>query len=120
MFYPTAGGLTTFKFPDERKLHIKGCATEGDLAIPAEFDSKGQRCLMVGKDSSITGLTIGRYASLVSFAENEVGIGSIELGIYNAGNKTAKVYSAKGDLGSLVWHMLLWLDLGQVPTRVQR
>jgi hypothetical protein len=105
MFYPVAGGPTTFKFPDERKLRIEGCATKEDLANPAEFDSEGQRCLMVGKDGNTTDLTVGRYAGLVSFTQNEVGIESIELGIYNSGVKNAEAFSAKGDSGSLVWHM---------------
>ena len=105
MFYPLGGGPTTFKFPDERKLRIEGCATKEDLAHPAEFDSEGQRYLMVGKDGNTTDLTVGRYAGLVSFTRNEVGIESVELGIYNSGNKSVEVFSAKGDSGSLVWHM---------------
>jgi hypothetical protein len=102
MFYP---GGPTFKFPEGRKLPIEACASQGDLAAPAEFDAEGQRCLMVGKDGNTTGLTVGRYAGLVSFVENEVGVESIELGIYNAGLNTPEVFSAKGDSGSLVWHM---------------
>ncbi|KAK0192612.1 hypothetical protein F5146DRAFT_1040678 [Armillaria mellea] len=106
MFCPLGGGPTTFKFPDERKLRIEGCATKEDLAHPAEFNSEGQRCLMVGKDGNTTDLTVGRYAGLVSFTQNQVGIESVELGIYNSGDKTAQVFSAKGDSGSLVWHMM--------------
>ncbi|GBE86879.1 hypothetical protein SCP_1001220 [Sparassis crispa] len=104
MFYPLGGGATTFKFPEERKLRIEGCATKEDLANPAEFDSEGQRFLIVGKDGNTTDLTVGRYAGLVSFTLNEVGIESIELGIYNSGVKSAEAFSAKGDSGSLVWH----------------
>jgi hypothetical protein len=102
MFYPRGRGPLTFVFPDERKLRIEGCATKEDLAHPAEFDSEGQHCLMVGKDGNTTDLTVGRYAGLVSFTQNEVGIESVELGIYNSG---PQVFSAKGDSGSLVWHM---------------
>ncbi|KAJ7511799.1 hypothetical protein B0H11DRAFT_2371103 [Mycena galericulata] len=104
MFYPVADGPTTFKFPEGRKLRIEGCATKEDLANPAEFDSEGQRCLIVGKDGNSTDLTVGRYAGLVSFIQNEAGIESVELGIYNSGLKTAEVFSKKGDSGSLVWH----------------
>jgi hypothetical protein len=105
MFYPVGGGPTTFKFPDEGKLRIWGCATKEDLAHPAEFDSEGQRCLMVGKDGNATDLTVGRYAGLVSFTQNDVGVESVELGIYNSGDKAIDAFSAKGDSGSLVWHM---------------
>ncbi|KIY71795.1 hypothetical protein CYLTODRAFT_418511 [Cylindrobasidium torrendii FP15055 ss-10] len=101
MFQP--GGQTTFRFPDEGKLRIVDCATEDDLAHPTEFDAEGQHCLMVGKDGSTTGLTVGRYAGLVSFLENEAGIVSRELAIYNAGR--ASPFSKKGDSGSLAWHL---------------
>ncbi|KAG6328706.1 hypothetical protein ID866_10383 [Astraeus odoratus] len=105
MFYPVTGGPTTFKFPHQRKLRIVGCATEEDLANPNEFDSNGQRCFIVGKDGNTTDLTVGRYAGLVSFTHNPVGIESLELGIYNSSTKTAETFSDKGDSGSLVWHM---------------
>ena len=97
MFHSLGGGATMFKFPEGRKLRIDGCATKEVLANPAEFDSEGQRYLIVGKDGNTTDLTVGRYAGLMSFTLNEFGIESTELGIYNS-------FSAKGDSGSLVWH----------------
>ncbi|KAG6329245.1 hypothetical protein ID866_9844 [Astraeus odoratus] len=105
MFYPVPGGPTTFKFPDQRKLRIVACATEDDLAHPAEFDADGVPCLMVGKDGNTTGLTVGRYAGIVSFLENAAGVVSRELGIYNTGLKAIEPFSEKGDSGSLIWHM---------------
>ena len=104
MFFPPGGGATMFKFPEERKLRIEGCATKEDLANPVEFDGEGQRCLIVGKDGNTTDLTVGCYAGLVSLTLNEVCIESVELGIYNSGVKSAEAFSAKGDSGSLVWH----------------
>ena len=105
MLYPLGGGPTALKILYRGKLRIEGCATKEDLAHPAELDSEGERCLMVGKDGNTTDLTVGRYAGLVSFTRDEVGIESVELGIYNSGNKTAEPFSAKGDSGSLVWQM---------------
>jgi hypothetical protein len=105
MFYPQSGGLTTFKYPDDGLLRILGCATREELAVPAEFDNEGERCLMVGKDGNATDLTVGRYSGLESFTLNEFGVESRELAIYNAGNKGFEVFSAKGDSGSLVWHL---------------
>jgi hypothetical protein len=104
MFYARDGGPTAFKFPVWRKLRIEGCATKEDLANPTEFDREGQHCFIVGKDGNTTDLTVGRYAGLVSFTLNELGIESVELGIYNSGIKYVEVFSAKGDSGSLVWH----------------
>jgi hypothetical protein len=89
MFHPFGGGQTTFKFLEGRKLRIEGCATKEDLANPAEFDSEGQPCLIVGKDGNTTDLTVGCYAGLESFTQNEVGVESIELAIYNSGVKGA-------------------------------
>ena len=76
-----------------------------DLAHPAKTDGEGQHCLMVSKYGNTTDLTVGCYAGLVSFTQNDISMESIKLGIYNSGNKTAEVFSAKGDLGSLIWHM---------------
>ena len=104
MSFSLDAGATAFKFPTQRKLRIEGCATKEDLANPAEYDSEGQRCLIVGKDGHTTDLTVRRYAGLVSFTLNEVGIESVELGIYNSGVKYAEPFSAKGDSGSLVWY----------------
>ncbi|KDN33507.1 hypothetical protein RSAG8_13400, partial [Rhizoctonia solani AG-8 WAC10335] len=104
MFHPLDGGATTFKFPAGRKLRIEGCVTKEDLANPTEFDREGQRCLIVGKDGNTTDLTVGRYAGLMSFTRNKVGVESVELGIYNSGLKYVEAFSAKGDSGSLVWH----------------
>ena len=83
-----------------------GCATEEDLANPAELDSEGQPYLIVGKGGNATDLTVGRYnTGLVPSALNEVGTESVELGICNTGVKTSDAFSAKGDSGSLVWCM---------------
>ncbi|KZT09603.1 uncharacterized protein LAESUDRAFT_741859 [Laetiporus sulphureus 93-53] len=105
MFYPRAGGPTTFKYPAGRKLRIEGCASKEDLANPADIDSEDKHCIIVGKDGNTTGLTVGIFAGLVSFKKNELGIESTEYGVYNLGGKHGEVFSAKGDSGSLVWYM---------------
>src|ERR1019366_4775462 len=102
MFYPQSSGGTSFKYPGGRKLKIEGVITPELLANPDLYDSEGQPCLIVGKDGTKTGLTFGRYAGLVSFLCDELGVESIELGIYNWG-KNAVVFSDKGDSGALVW-----------------
>ncbi|KAI6012607.1 hypothetical protein F5J12DRAFT_819130 [Pisolithus orientalis] len=105
VFYSRGNGPTMFKYPEGRKLRIMGCATEEDLANPTEIDSEGRPYLTVGKDGNTTDLTFGRYAGLESFTRNEVGVPSVELGIYNMGVKTSDAFCAKGDSGSLVWYM---------------
>lgn len=105
MFCVLGGSATPFKYPEERKLRIEGCATKEDLAQPTAVDSDGQCCLIVGKDGNTTDLTVGRYAGLVSFTRNKAGVESVELGIYNSGVKSPETFSAKGDSGALVWCM---------------
>jgi hypothetical protein len=90
MFYPQGGGATMFKFPLGRKLRIVGCAAKEDLAKPIEFDSEDECCFIVSKDGNTTDLTIRCYAGLVSFTLNNVGIMSVELGIYNSGSRMLK------------------------------
>jgi len=104
LFYPRGGSATTFKLPQGRRLRIVGCATKDDLDNPTEFDSEGERCFIVGKDGNTTDLTVGCYTGLVTFTLNNIGVWPRELGIYNSSLKEAKVFSAKGDSGSLVWH----------------
>ena len=101
MFYPQSGGRTSFKYPAFRKLKIEGVVTRELLANPDLYDSEGRACLIVGKDGTKTGLTFGRYAGLVSFLCDELGVESIELGIYTWGKNG--VFSDKGDSGALVW-----------------
>lgn len=76
-----------------------------ELGDPEDIDSEDQRFVMVGKDGNTTDLTVGRYAGLVSFTNHELGTTTMEIGIYNTGSKTVEVFSEKGDLGALVWHM---------------
>ncbi|KAI9441122.1 hypothetical protein F5148DRAFT_1293406 [Russula earlei] len=74
MFYPIAGGPTTFKFlPLEGKVWIEGWLTLDELAVPEDIDSKHQCFIMVAKDGNAMDLTIGQYTGLVSFTENNVG-----------------------------------------------
>ncbi|KAF8884628.1 hypothetical protein BD779DRAFT_1536166 [Infundibulicybe gibba] len=105
LFRSLGDDRSTCKFPVHGKLRIVGCVTEEELANPEEFDTEGRRRYVVGKDGNTTDLTVGRYAGLVSFVRNRVGIESVELGIYNSGLKRVEAFSAKGDSGSLVWHL---------------
>ncbi|KLO15878.1 hypothetical protein SCHPADRAFT_888176 [Schizopora paradoxa] len=104
MFYPGSKPSIP-NYPEEQMLRVSGCTTKEELDVPTEFDSEGQRCLIVGKDGNTTDLAIGRFSGLESFINHTNGVESKELAIYNSGNKVVEVFSAKGDSGSLVWHM---------------
>ena len=105
LFYPRGGSATTFKLPQSRKLRIVGCTTKEDLDNPTELDSEGKLCFIVAKDGNTTDFTVGRYSGLVTFTNNDTGVWSRELGIYNSSLKKDEVFSAKGDSGSLVWRI---------------
>ncbi|KAF9071742.1 hypothetical protein BDP27DRAFT_1382371 [Rhodocollybia butyracea] len=102
MFNPIPGP-DSFKVTQDGKLRIEGWSTLDQLAVPEDIDNTNQRCVMVAKDGNATDLTIGRYAGLVSFTENDFGVTSIEIGIYNSGPKTAEPFSEKS---ALVWHVI--------------
>ncbi|KAG5334565.1 hypothetical protein C0989_003365 [Termitomyces sp. Mn162] len=94
VFYPVPGGWTTFRFLEERKLHIKACAMEEDLAIPIEFNPKDQHCQWSERlEMPLVSLSVATPASSLSSSV------SIMLAM------ATEVFSAKGDLGSLIWHM---------------
>lgn len=117
MFYPQSGGRTTFKFPVNRQLRIKGCVTREFLAVPDCFDGNSEPCLIVMKDGNTTDLTVGRYAGLEAYLCNDLGVESIELAIYNY-NWCFGPFSASGDSGSLIFdgegHMVGILHSGML------
>ena len=47
--------------------------------------------MIAGKDGNTTDLTVGRYAGLVSFTENNAGVTSIEIGIYTGEKLQANI-----------------------------
>jgi hypothetical protein len=67
---------------------------KNNLPSSTEFNSKDQCCLIIGKNSNTTNLTIGHYAGLMLFTHNE-SIESIKLSIYNSGFKIAATFFAR-------------------------
>ena len=92
---------TSFKFPLDGQLRVKGIVTRELLANPDCFESNDEPCLIVLKDGSTSDLTLGRYAGLEAYLADDLGQESIELAIYNY-DKQSGDFSAKGDSGSLI------------------
>ncbi|PFH47767.1 hypothetical protein AMATHDRAFT_151334 [Amanita thiersii Skay4041] len=92
---------TFFPKPTGRYAHIPIKSLRGIFGTPLNnvWDTVGPQICDLIRAWKI------RWSSIDPVAFNEVGIESVELGIYNSGNKTVEVFSAKGDSGSLVWHM---------------
>ena len=105
MFNLQGGYPTMFTFPKGRMLRIESCAMEEDLVNPVEFNSKGQPCLIVGKVSNTTNLTVGCCAGLKSFVHSMLGFKCTGLAIYSLDVKNVEAFCTPGDSGSLIWHM---------------
>lgn len=111
MFY-WRDGRSEYKLPLQHTVRMEGCSTERDLASPTVTDTEDQHCIIVGKDGATTGLTVGRYAGLMSYVRRDDGAVSRELAVYNAGyedrlhqyRNNIEPFSAAGDSGALVWH----------------
>ncbi|KIM20794.1 hypothetical protein M408DRAFT_333799 [Serendipita vermifera MAFF 305830] len=101
-FYPRNDSRTTFKYPKERKFRIEGVVPRELIDHPDLLDSENRSCLIVGKDGTATGLTFGRYLGLESYVCSDLGVETMELGIYNL-KEDGPVFSDKGDSGALIW-----------------
>jgi hypothetical protein len=102
MMYPRTELQEGFKYPEGRQMRINGIVSQELLASPDLFDSEGKPCFIVLKQGSTTNLTVGRYAGLESFLCDENGVKSVEIAIYNFGERSGP-FSDKGDSGALVF-----------------
>jgi hypothetical protein len=99
--YPRDDGGTTFKYPQNRLLELRGMITEERMRRPDMLDHDN-KCLLVIKSGNATGVTIGRATGIFSFVRNEVtGEESREWAIYNYDNESG-VFSKPGDSGSII------------------
>jgi len=72
------------------------------ISKPEALDSTGDRCILVIKNGTSTGVTIGRATGIQSFVrDDDTGEISREWAIYNYDSKSG-VFSAPGDSGSIV------------------
>ena len=103
--YPRDDGKPTFKYPDDRLLHLRDSLTEDLLRHPDIFDHDNEPCLLVIKNGATTGVTIGRATGIFSavreYFPNGTHHTSHEWAICNYDNKSG-VFSACGDSGSVI------------------
>lgn len=101
---PAIRNPTTFKYPDNRLLMLRGTISDDEMRHPAAFDQNGDKCLMVIKRGKTTGLTIGR-ANIFSYTRQIFGHGdpqiSKEWTILPLDTKSG-AFSDKGDSGSVI------------------
>ena len=98
-------GHPPFKYPFDGRLQIRGVMTEDESRNPAMFDPDGEECLLVFKNGSTTGLTLGRSTGIESFVreydEHGIRSTSMEIPVYPYSHEDG-AFSAPGDSGSIV------------------
>ena len=95
---------TSFKFPASRLVKLEGQVPESALVNPPMKDANGFPCLVVFKNGSGSGTTIGRANTVSSYTRNYFAgefQESREWPIVSI-NKESGVFSTKGDSGSCV------------------
>ncbi|EIW83378.1 hypothetical protein CONPUDRAFT_136420 [Coniophora puteana RWD-64-598 SS2] len=94
----------SFEYPFDRLLTLQGTISDEEMRQQTPVDKDKKSCLMVIKDGSATGVTIGRASGIMSFVRDDsdgsCGI-SKEWAIlpYDA---ESGAFSAKGDSGAVI------------------
>jgi hypothetical protein len=103
--YPRIDVSTTFKYPADRLLRLRGIIPEEKLRRPDMLDRDGGSCLFVVKSGKTTGVTIGRATGIFSYVRqyfpNNTYQTSKEWAILPYDNKSG-AFSAPGDSGSII------------------
>lgn len=104
--HPRLEGRSSFKYPSDNLLQVKGILKEEEIREPTLLDANGEECLIVIKNGRSTGVTIGRGTGIESFIREYHDNGtkkstSMAVAIYSYSQKDY-AFSAPGDSGSLV------------------
>lgn len=65
--HPHAESRSSFKYPPGGLLQLRGVVQEEELRNPTMLDKNGESCLIVLKNGTTTGLTMGRASGIGSF-----------------------------------------------------
>ena len=102
--FPQPVDQATYQYLRDGLLQAYGVVQDDEIQNPQHLDVHGERCLLVLKNGSTTGTTVGRANGLESFTRiyDEHGINhtSIEIAVLPY-DKTCK-FSDAGDSGSIV------------------
>ncbi|KAF7327811.1 hypothetical protein MKEN_00360900 [Mycena kentingensis (nom. inval.)] len=94
-----------FKYPYDRLLRLFGTIPATEMRNPTSVDENGDPCIVVLKQGSSSGLTIGRLNTITSVCRHHLkGVDSAptrELAVYPH-SSTSGAFSEAGDSGSLV------------------
>jgi hypothetical protein len=103
--HPHAETRTNFKYPPGGLIQLRDFVKYDELCHPTMLDANGEECLMVIKNGTTTGLTVGRATGIKSFVRQykdyEIDSTSMEVAVHSYSNKDGP-FSAPGDSGSAV------------------
>jgi hypothetical protein len=103
--HPHPQGRSSFNFPIDGLLKIKGIVGEDEIRSPKQLDANGEECLLVIKNGGNTKVTLGRGTGIESIVRtiNKCGLKetSREFAVYPYSRKDGP-FSAPGDSGSIV------------------
>lgn len=98
-------GINSFKYPPDRLLKLRDTISDEEMRQPTMPDQNDERCLMVIKNGSATGVTIGRASGIMSYVreyfENGDHQTSKEWPILPYDVKSGP-FSAPGDSGAVI------------------
>lgn len=103
--FPLAVDQANYRCPENGLVQACGVVQDDEIRDPQHLDVHGEQCLLVVKNGSTTGTTVGRANGLESFTRiyNNYGIKrtSIEIAVLSYDSKRGK-FSDAGDSGSIV------------------
>ncbi|KDQ58121.1 hypothetical protein JAAARDRAFT_193575 [Jaapia argillacea MUCL 33604] len=103
--FPQPSDRVNYQYPQDGLLQAYGIVQDDEIHNPQHLDVHGEKCLLVVKNGSTTGTTVGRINSLDSFTRTYTDYGikqtSIELAVLPYDNAHGK-FSDIGDSGSIV------------------
>ncbi len=109
--YPNDANRPSFEYPANRLLPLRGSISDSEMRHPTSSkDQKNKPCLMVIKDGSTTGITIGRANSITSYTRHypvpgnplaPISASSREWAILPFDNESG-AFSASGDSGAVI------------------
>jgi len=105
MMHPDIRNPSSFKYPHDRLLRLKGTIPVQEIRKPSSRDQDGDPCLMVLKRGNATGLTIGRANNIFSYVRNYYDDGNAETSKEWAilpFDSNSGAFSARGDSGSVI------------------
>jgi len=103
--HPHPLARSSFKYPVDGLLKVKGVLKEDEIRKPKQLDADGEECIIVIKNGKTTGATLGRATGIESFVRKFDNYGikktSMEIAVYPYSHKDG-AFSAHGDSGSIV------------------